>query len=121
MFINEKLLESIGLLTQELRKYLELQKRYICLESCEKFSILLSALLLVLIALILAMAVLLFFTLALVQFLTPMVGALSYSYLLIAAFYLLLILLLYLLRKPLIVNPITSFVARLFNLSAKQS
>lgn len=114
MFADDKSIENIQQLFVEFKKYLDLQKEYTKLEVTEKLSILLSTLIVVLLATTLGVVVLFHLSFTLVYILAPMVGGLMASYALIACFYILLIALVILFRKPLIFNPMVKFIAGLF-------
>lgn len=114
MFADDKSIENVQQLFMEFKKYLELQKEYTKLEIIEKLSKLLSTLLLVLLLVTLSVVVLFHLSFTLVYVLAPLVGGLMISFALITCFHILLVVLLVILRKKLIINPITKFIAKLF-------
>ncbi len=114
MFADDKSIENIQQLFIEFKKYLELQKEYTKLELTEKLAILLSTLILVMLVGILGVVVLFHLSFMLVYILAPVVGGLVASYALIAAFHLLLIVLVIAFRKKLIINPTVKLMAALF-------
>ncbi|NLZ72486.1 MAG: phage holin family protein [Bacteroidales bacterium] len=111
---NDKTITSIKDLFDEIKKYLVLQKEYTKLEITEKLTILFSTLVLIILFVILGMVALFFILLATVYTLSPYVGGIGLSCLIIGAFSLVLILLIYLFRKRLIISPIVNFMVNLF-------
>ena len=114
MFADDKSIENIRQLFLEFRKYLLLQKEYTKLEVTEKLSILLSTLILILLIIILGMMALFYLSFTIAYMLAPVVGGLFASFSIIAGFCILLIILLYVFRKALIINPMVKFLASLF-------
>ncbi len=111
---SDKTISSVKELFEEIKKYLVLQKEYTKLEITEKLTILFSALILIILFVILGMVALFFLLMALAYALVPLVGSLGASYLIIGIVYVVLILLVYLMRKKLIISPIVNFTANLF-------
>ena len=105
MFADDRSIENLQQLFVEFKKYLKLQKEYTKLEITEKLSILLSALVLLSVVIILGMVALFYLSFALAYILDPLVGGLMVSFSIIAAFHLLLVLLVITFRKKLIINP----------------
>ena len=93
MFADDRSIENLQQLFVEFKKYLKLQKEYTKLEITEKLSILLSALVLLSVVIILGMVALFYLSFALAYILDPLVGGLMVSFSIIAAFHLLLVLL----------------------------
>lgn len=118
MFTDDKSIENAQRLFAEFRKYLELQKEYVRLETTEKLSILLSTLVLVLLLVGIGLVVLFHLSFAAAYLLVPLVGSLSGSFALIAAFHVLVMVLLYAFRKKWIVTPTVRFLSRLFIVSS---
>lgn len=114
MFGDDKSIENIRQLVIEFKKYLELQKEYTKLEVTEKLSILLSNLILLLLVIILGMVALFYLSFTLAYVISPFVGGLVISFGLIACLHILLMILLYIYRKELIVDPMVKFIAGLF-------
>ena len=114
MFADDKSIENIRQLFLEFKKYLLLQKEYTRLEVTEKLSILLSTLILILLIIILGMMALFYLSFTIAYMLAPVVGGLFASFSIIAGFCILLIILLYVFRKALIINPMVKFLASLF-------
>ena len=111
MFADDRSIENLQQLFVEFKKYLKLQKEYTKLEITEKLSILLSALVLLSVVIILGMVALFYLSFALAYILDPLVGGLMVSFSIIAAFHLLLVLLVITFRKKLIINPMVNFIA----------
>ena len=111
MFADDRSIENLQQLFVEFKKYLKLQKEYTKLEITEKLSILLSALVLLSVV---GMVALFYLSFALAYILDPLVGGLMVSFSIIAAFHLLLVLLVITFRKKLIINPMVNFIAGLF-------
>ena len=119
MFADDRSIENLQQLFVEFKKYLKLQKEYTKLEITEKLSILLSALVLLSVVIILGMVALFYLSFALAYILDPLVGGLMVSFSIIAAFHLLLVLLVITFRKKLIISPMVNFLAGLFHDSGK--
>lgn len=114
MFADDKSIDNLQQLFLEFKKYLQLQKEYTQLELTEKLSVLLSTLILVLLVVALGMVSLFYASFMLAYILEPYVGGLMVSFGLIAAFHLLLIILLFVFKKKWIINPMVRFLAELF-------
>ncbi|MDR0895504.1 MAG: phage holin family protein [Prevotellaceae bacterium] len=121
MFASDKNIDNLQQLFIEFKKYLELQKEYTKLELTEKLSVLLSTMVLVLLLIVLGMIALFYLSLTFAYVLSPLVGGLVVSYGIIAAFHLLLILLIAVFRKKLIIHPMVRFLAELFLNTDKSS
>ena len=105
--------DSLKSLWTETKSYLELQKEYLKLDSVEKLSVLLSAVATAALCLVLALAALLFFVIALALWLAKFVGG-AWSFSIMGGVLLLAIILILLIRKRWIVQPVSRFVAGLF-------
>lgn len=114
MFADDKSIDNLQQLFLEFKKYLQMQKEYTQLELTEKLSVLLSTLILVLLVVTLGMVSLFYASFMLAYILEPYVGGLMVSFGLIAAFHLLLIILLFVFKKKWIINPMVRFLAELF-------
>lgn len=114
MFSNDNSIENLQQLFVEFKKYLILQKRYTQLEIAEKMTVLLSTLILVLIVIILSMVALFYLSFTLAYLLAPLLGSVVTSFAVITAFIILLIIAIFTLRRKLIINPMTRFIASLF-------
>ncbi|MDR0892465.1 MAG: phage holin family protein [Mediterranea sp.] len=114
MFADDRSIENLGQLFLEIKEYLKLQKEYVRLELTEKLTILFSTLILVSVLIVLGIVALFYLTFALAYVLAPAVGGLTASFAIIAGVIIVLIALIYLLRKPLIISPMVKFLANLF-------
>ncbi len=103
---------SIQSLWTEAKNYLELQKEYLKLDSAEKLSRLLSAIVTVAVCLTLGLVALFFFVIALAFWLAKLVGA-AWSFTIMGGVMVLFIIIVFVVRKRWIVQPIARFVAGL--------
>lgn len=110
---NNKL-ESIEQLYEEGKKLFKLEADYLRLELVEKMTILISTLILILILLILGMVALFYLSFTLAYKLEQILGSLTWSYAIISGFILLLMLIVFMFRRKLIINPLTRFLSGLF-------
>lgn len=107
-------IDNLQQLFVEVKRYLQLQKEYTQLEIVEKMTILISTLAMAAILIVLAIIGLFYLMLALAYVLEPHVGGLAGSFGLIAGVVVLLMVIAYVLRKQLFVNPMAKFLANLF-------
>lgn len=114
MFANDKSIDTLTALYKEIRKYIELQGQYIKLDLIEKLTVLLSTLILILLMITLCMMAFFYFSFMLVHVLASYIGNIITSYAIIGVAVLLIAGIIYLFRKPLIVQPMVNFLARLF-------
>ena len=103
---------SIQSLWTEAKNYLELQKEYLKLDSAEKLSVLLSAVVTAAVCLTLGLVALFFFVIAFALWLAKLVGA-AWSFTIVGGVMVLFIIIILLARKRWIVQPIAKFVAGL--------
>lgn len=101
-------------LWDEVKKYLQLQIDYTRLTAVEKLSLLLSAVGVVLLYGLLCACALFYLSFSLASVLEQLIGVEWAAYLIVAAIFLVLLLIAFLFRKQLIINPVTRFVTRLF-------
>ncbi len=110
--MKEKLTDELKDILAQGRDWVKLEVEYAKLTVAEKFTVLLSAMIIGAICLLMGMVVLILLSLSLVElFKMMMVPALAY--LAVSGIICLLILILYLLRNPLLLNPIARFITRL--------
>lgn len=110
--MKEKLTDELKDILAQGRDWVKLEVEYAKLTVAEKFTVLLSAMIIGAICLLMGMVVLILLSLSLVElFKIMMVPALAY--LAVSGIICLLILILYLLRNPLLLNPIARFITRL--------
>ena len=104
MFANDKTIDNLQALLTEVKHYVDLQKDYVKLDITHKLTILIS---------ILGMIAIFYLSFTLAYILEPHVGGLTNSYAIITGSILLIGILVYLLRKRLIIQPLTNFLANL--------
>ena len=113
MFATDKTIDSLQALLTEVKHYVDLQKDYVKLDITHKLTVLLSTLILILILVVLGMIALFYLSFTLAYILEPHVGGLMNSYAIITLGILGLGLVIYWLRKRLIIQPLTNFLANL--------
>ena len=114
MFLKEDSINNFKELFAEIKKYLDLQKQYAKLELTEKLSVLIATLVIGGIVLAIGTIALLYLSFALAYVLAEYVGGMGTSLAIIATILLLILLIIYLARKSLIINPVINFLAKLF-------
>ena len=110
MFSSDQNVENIGQLVSELREYYLLQKEYLQLDIIDKTVRILTVLILTIVITVFTLLVLFYLSFATVHWIEPFVG-LGWAYAIVSAFFLLLLLLAVLLRKPLIERPLVRFLS----------
>lgn len=111
--MKDKLTDEIKDLFAQGRDWVRLEVEYAKLTVAEKFTILASAMIIGAVCLLMGMVVLVMLAFALADvFMLLMAPGLAY--LSVAGVICLMILVLYLLRKPILLNPIARFITRLF-------
>lgn len=111
--MKDKLTDEIKDLFSQGKDWVKLEVEYAKLTVAEKFTILTSAMIIGAVCLLMGMVVLILLAFALVE-VFKMLMAPGLAYLSVAGVICILILLLYLLRKPILLNPIARFITRLF-------
>lgn len=114
MFSSNRSLESIQEIIVEIKRYIELQKKFVRLDFVSKMTILLSALLLGAILFLLGTIVILYVSLTVASILTDLCGSQVMSYSIVTLLFILLAVLVYVMRKRWITQPLTNFLANLF-------
>lgn len=114
MFSEKKDIDSMHKLFLELKKYLELQKRFVMLDAAEKLTVLLSAVAIGAVALILTSMLLLFATFALAYYIGDLLHSLPLGFALIAMFLGVLLLFFYINRNKFVIQPLARLMASLF-------
>lgn len=94
------------------KEYMKLQLEYGKLTATEKLTLLLSNLAIGLICVFLAVIALFFLSMSIVDLIAESLGG-AWSCLIMCGFYTLVILVLYLLRKPLVINPMARMISRI--------
>lgn len=111
--MKDKLTDEIKDLFSQGKDWVKLEVEYAKLTVAEKFTILTSAMIIGAVCLLMGMVVLILLAFALVE-VFKMLMAPGLAYLSVAGVICIMILLLYLLRKPILLNPIARFITRLF-------
>lgn len=111
--MKKKLTDEIKDMFKQSLVWTKLEIEYVKLTAAEKLIILLSTIIIGGIIAILTLPVFIMFLFALVD-LFKLIMAPSLAYLTVGGIVLLLILILYLMRKPLIINPVSRFITKLF-------
>lgn len=93
-------------LVNNVKDYADLQLQLLKLNVVEKTSQILSLLIVIIAGTILLMAAFVYFSMMFVLWMKTLTGSLTYGFLIIAGFFLLLFILFVLLRKKIIINPI---------------
>lgn len=110
--MKEKLTDEIRETIIQIRKWLSLETRYFKLTVSEKLSIFFGTLLVVSAIFILMMIALVILSLCLVGVFEPLVGT-TLSYLCVGGIFIILAVLVMLLRKPLILDPVARMISKL--------
>lgn len=110
--MKDKLTDEIKGILMQGRDWIKLEIEYAKLTVTEKFTILLSAMIIGAICLLMGMVVLVLLSFSLVE-LFKMFMAPALAYLAVSGIICLLILVFYFLRNPLLLNPIARFITRL--------
>lgn len=108
--VHDKYVHLLQEIFREGKEYLKLQQAFLTLTFIEKASIFLSTLVIGFILVIFGMMLLFYLSFMAANLMAPYVGGLWQSFGIITLFILLLMLLFFRLRKPLIVRPITKFL-----------
>ena len=113
MINNEPKSGSVHQLISEIKEYFGLQKDLLKIESVEKLTILISSFLILMISVILGGGALFYLLFALAYLLEPLIGLIG-AFCIIGCICLLILVVVILLRKRLIINPIVRFLYKLF-------
>jgi len=113
LFENEYSKEALKEMGLELKNYASLQKEYIKLYSIEKLIQLFSALFLCLIFIILGLIIIFYLSFAIVFKLVPIAGGLPMSLIIVSCFLILLGIIIYFFRRPLIEKPVTNLLTNI--------
>ena len=114
MFSDNHNIDNLQQLYTDIKRYILLQKEYTKLEIVENMAILISTLTMIFILIILGMIALFYLMFALAYLLESYVGGLANSFGIITGIVALLMLIAYLLRKKLLINPMVNFLGHLF-------
>ena len=111
---SDKYIDLLEKLANKAKEYFQLQKEYLTLTFIEKLTLLITALSVGFILLILGMIALFYLSFTLSYLIEPYVGGLWQSYGIITLFILLLMWLVFAMRRILIIGPVTHFLYLLF-------
>lgn len=112
MLSNDKNIEALVLLIENIREYIGLQKEYLKFDVTEKIIRLATMLVLGVILFSLAVVILLYISQSFIHWMSPIIGT-AQSYAVMAGCHLVLLLIIYGLRKPLIERSLTKFIANI--------
>ena len=112
MLSSDKNVESIAQLIEVLKHYLGLQAEYVKLDVVDKVVRLLTATALAIVLFLIFIGVLLFFGFGLANWLSQYVGTAA-AFFMVSAFHLILLILVFVFRKPMIEKPLVRFLASL--------
>ena len=101
-------------LWEEVKKYLTLQIDYAKLTAVEKLVVLLSAIALATVLMILGACVLFYLSFAIVYMLVDVIGCVWGAYLIVSGLFVVLAIVVFALRKQLILDPVAKFLTKLF-------
>lgn len=110
MFSSNKNIESINQILLDFKEYFKLRSELFQLGLVEKITLAVSSFVLFLFLLIICAIVLLFVSIALVFWLSPNIGGFIPAFLIVAAIYLIIGIILYFTRRILIINPIANLL-----------
>lgn len=114
MFSNDKNVETIAQLIEVLKHYIGLQSEYMKLDVIEKVVRLLTVITVVTVFCAILLISLIYFSFAAVYALQPLVGSLTWAFLIVGGSYLLLLIVFIMLRNVLITRPLVRFLGNLF-------
>ena len=112
MLINENSDTNYSALFELLKRFINLKVENARLTVAERMTLLLSGFMFYMIVILFAVCIIGFLSVSLAQFLSESLSE-HWAYMIVAGMYATFILLLFLLRKPLIVNPIARFMSQL--------
>lgn len=110
MFSNDKNIETIAQLVEEIKSYIGLKVEYTKLDAAEKIVRLLTVFTLTVVAFIIIMIMLLHLSFAAAYLLAPLVGGMGAAFCILTLLYLLLLVLLFVFRKKWIERPLVRFI-----------
>ena len=113
MLSSDKIVESIAQLITVLKDYIGLQKEYLKFDVIDKLVRLITALTLAILLFVLIIAVLFYLSFACVYWMEPAVG-IAGAFAIVALFFLALLVLMVVFRKPWIERPLVKFLVNLF-------
>lgn len=114
MFSSNKNIDSLHKLFMEFKRYIELQKEFVKLDTAEKLTVIFSVVITVAVVLILGALVLLFLTFALAYYIGNALGSLPLGFGIISACILLALFIFYANRNNWVIQPLARFMTKLF-------
>ncbi len=114
MFSSSKNIENMQRLFLEFKKYIELQKEYIKLDTAEKLTVIISATISISIMLILGAMVLFFLSFAIAWYLSDILNSMPLGFGIIAVFCLILCIIFYYKRETWVFQPTARLMVKLF-------
>ena len=114
MFSGDKNIKTIEELVAEIKNYFELQKKYVGLECVSKLVILLSALILGMIMFLIGAVAFILIAFCMASLVGDLTGSLTLGYASVAAFFVVLAIVVYVNRSRWITTPIVNFLGNLF-------
>lgn len=114
MFSSSKNIENMQKLFLEFKRYIELQKEYIKLDTAEKLTVIISATISITIMLILSAMVLFFLSFAIAWYLSDVLNSMPLGFGIIAVFCLLLCIIFYYKRETWVFQPTARLMVKLF-------
>ena len=111
MLSNDKTIDGIADLYQDVKQYVLLQKEYITLNLAEKLTILFSTLILGFILMCFALLVLFYLSFTLISLMADFVGGTTPAFAIMTIVLLGIAIFLYVKRESLIIGPVTRFIA----------
>ncbi len=112
MLSNDKNIETLGLLVESIKDYIGLQKEHLKFDVTEKVVRMASLLTIGVIVITLSAVTLFYVSMAAIHWLSPIIG-MAEAYMAASAVHLLLILIFYWLRKPLVINPLARLITKI--------
>lgn len=112
MLSNDKNIETLAQLLENVKEYIGLQKEYLKFDVTEKIIRIASALILAIIIFALTIAMLLYISLAAIHWISPFVGVAG-AYAIAAGCFLLITITIYVFRKTWIEKPLAKFIANI--------
>ncbi|WP_315367519.1 phage holin family protein [Prevotella koreensis] len=112
MFSSDRNIETIGQLVEVLRHYVGLQTEYVKLDVIDKTVRLITIFVMGAAAALVMLLMLIYLSFAAACAMAPLVGY-PLAFCIVAAFYLTVLIILYLFRKPLIERPLVKFLAEM--------
>lgn len=109
MLSSDKNVESLARLIETLKDYIGLQKEYLKFDVIDKLVRLITALSLAIIMFVLVFAVLFYLSFSVVYWISPVTG-MAGAFAIVAAMLLVLLIIIFALRKPLITRPLIRFI-----------